>query len=282
MALLIAGNNKRKLVYEKFFINFLLIIFCNEFSKCAIMASNMYHLIKVVDLIVGVETHYNLLETRLAQYIVLEDSLTPVFNLEVSEEEIAKLKIKAPNLTSEECEYIISGAEFYKKILDYNAFFLHASAVVVNNVAYAFSANSGVGKSTHTKLYLKYFPDSYIINDDKPVIKYKDDKFYIYGTPWSGKDDCSRASSVLLGGLCFIKRGIDNKVIKLERKDALIRILTQTLRIKSIDKYNILLNLLDKFLKTYDVYEIYADISKDAVLKSYEALSKNNKGEDIL
>ncbi len=49
---------------------------------------------------------------------------------------------------------------------------LHASAIVVGNSAYLFSASSGTGKSTHTKLWQECFGDkAVIINDDKPVIR---------------------------------------------------------------------------------------------------------------
>ena len=50
-------------------------------------------------------------------------------------------------------EYIISGRRFYKALVNFNGFMLHASAVVYNGKAYLFSADSGVGKSTHTALW---------------------------------------------------------------------------------------------------------------------------------
>lgn len=95
-----------------------------------------------------------------------------------------------PHLTLEQCEYIFAGSEFYRKLINLGGFMLHASAIVVDNKAYLFSAPSGTGKSTHTKLWQECFGDkAIIINDDKPAIRIEEGKCFAYGTPFSGKTD---------------------------------------------------------------------------------------------
>ena len=45
---------------------------------------------------------------------------------------------------------------------------------------------------------LRRFPQSYILNDDKPALFLRDGRVYAAGTPFSGKYDCSVNESVPL------------------------------------------------------------------------------------
>ena len=104
-------------------------------------------------------------------------------------------------------DYIYECRQFYEKLLDYNGMMFHASAVVVDGKAYLFSAPSGTGKSTHTRLWLEYFGEkAYILNDDKPAIRIMDGKFYAYGTPWCGKDNVSTNQKCEIKAICFLER----------------------------------------------------------------------------
>lgn len=67
---------------------------------------------------------------------------------------------------------------------------VHASVVVNNGNAYMFLGRSGTGKSTHSRLWLEHIADTYLLNDDNPVVRMVDGQVYIYGTPWSGKTPC--------------------------------------------------------------------------------------------
>lgn len=65
---------------------------------------------------------------------------------------------------------------------------LHASCVAVGSEGCAFIGPSGVGKSTHSRLWLEHIPDSRLLNDDQPVLRrMPDGSMRIYGSPWSGK-----------------------------------------------------------------------------------------------
>lgn len=59
---------------------------------------------------------------------------------------------------------------------------------MINNSAILFTAPSGTGKSTHTRMWQECFGERVtVINDDKPLIKINDSEAVIYGTPWCGK-----------------------------------------------------------------------------------------------
>ena len=67
---------------------------------------------------------------------------------------------------------------------------VHASVVAHDGGAYMFLGRSGTGKSTHSSLWLEHIADTYLLNDDNPVVKVEDGKVNIYGSPWSGKTPC--------------------------------------------------------------------------------------------
>ena len=81
-------------------------------------------------------------------------------------------------------------------IIDKGGFFLHCSCLKYKDEAIIFTAPSGTGKSTHSALWRRHFGDDVVmINDDKPLVREKDGRFYIYGTPWNGKHSIGNNTS---------------------------------------------------------------------------------------
>lgn len=68
-----------------------------------------------------------------------------------------------------------------------NMVLIHSSCVVHQGKAVLCLGESGTGKSTHTRLWLKYIPDSFLLNDDSPVLAFENGQAVVYGSPWSGK-----------------------------------------------------------------------------------------------
>ena len=231
----------------------------------------MIKIINVMGLFIEIEASYEMLKKRIEKYTVSEYPKID-FKIQISQSRLDELKNEYPHLSYEELEYIFTGQAFYINILKYDGFLLHSSSVVVDNFAYSFSANSGVGKSTHTSLYLKHFEGSYIINDDKPAYRKEDGKWYVYGTPWSGKYDLSKNEKAELMGICFIKRGTSNKTRKLDSLEAIEKILNQTIRPKGFNNMDSLFKILNDLITDKNIYEIECDISDSAVISSYNAL----------
>lgn len=184
-----------------------------------------------------------------------------------------KLKEQNPQATMNLCEYMWTGTEFYEKLLDFDGFLLHSSAVVLDGKAYLFSATSGTGKSTHTGLWLKVFGErARILNDDKPAIRKIDGKVYACGTPWSGKDDLSANEIVPLQGICFLERSLDNHISEITAKEAIPLILEQTTRIVSVDGMEKMFSCIENVLSAVKVYKLGCNISEEAVYTSYDAM----------
>jgi len=188
------------------------------------------------------------------------------------------LKERQPHLSEDSCEYLSTGSSFYTQLLRYNGMLLHSSAVVVDGRAYLFSAPCGTGKSTHTKLWLQVFGDrAQILNDDKPALRLVDGQFYAYGTPWSGKYDCSANLRVPVAGICVLRRGVVNKIEPFGGFPAIHAILEQTTRSRNAAFMENMLSLLDTLLKTVPVWKMECNMDPEAARVSYRAMSGNAK-----
>lgn len=175
-------------------------------------------------------------------------------------------------------ENMLTADMFYTKLLEHSGFMLHSSAVAVDGKAYLFSAPSGTGKSTHTSLWKRVFGErAVIINDDKPALRVIDGKVYAYGTPWSGKSDLNVNISVPVAGICVLERSAENYIHPLDEGEAVFSILNQTIRPRSEELMSVLLEHLDKVLGGVKVWKMGCNISDDAAIMAYEAMSGANE-----
>jgi len=86
----------------------------------------------------------------------------------------------------------------------------HASVIERAGKAYLFLAKSGIGKSTHSALWLKHIPGCQLLNDDNPVVGIRNGQVLVYGSPWSGKTPCYRNEQYPVGGFIRLVRGQNN------------------------------------------------------------------------
>ena len=89
----------------------------------------------------------------------------------------------------------------------------HASVVCRGGKAYMFLGPSGTGKSTHTRLWLKYIEGSRLLNDDNPVVRIEaDGEAEVYGSPWSGKTPCYVNEHYPLGAIVRLRQAPHNAI----------------------------------------------------------------------
>lgn len=190
------------------------------------------------------------------------------------------VKEREPTLSDDDAEYLGTGGCFYKELLNFDGFRLHASAVVYNEKAYLFSANSGTGKSTHTELWLKMLGEkAYILNDDKPALRLMDGSWNAFGTPWSGKNDISVNKGVPIGGICMLERGDRNEIVPYRGKDAIFDLFIQTNKPRAANYRMKLLELLDDLLKNISVWKMKCNMELEAARIAYEAMVDNKLEE---
>jgi hypothetical protein len=180
------------------------------------------------------------------------------------------------HLPYEQAVYMASGTQFYGKLLGFDGLMLHASAVALDGKAYLFSGPCGMGKSTHTGLWQELFGDrAKVFNDDKPALRCIDGKWYAYGTPWCGKNGININMKVPLGGICFLKRGEENAIRRLDGLEAVANLMSQTLRkFKDVKKIDLMLGLVDRLVREIPIYELTNKPELDAARLSYETMHR--------
>ncbi len=187
-----------------------------------------------------------------------------------------------PDYSPDSREYLATGYLFYRYLLDFDGMMLHSSCVVVDGRAYLFTAASGTGKSTHTTMYLDLFKGrAYILNDDKPAVRLVDGVWYAYGTPWSGKNDLSVNERVPIAGIAILERGKTNEIERCTGVYAIQEIMKQVNRPKWADYRIKLLQLMDKLITQVPIWKLKCNMSTDAVVTSYEAMSGQKFTKEI-
>lgn len=175
--------------------------------------------------------------------------------------------------TLDMAEYLSTGALFARKLLRFDGFQLHSSAVLLDGRAYLFTAPSGTGKSTHTEKWCRLF-GARLLNDDKPALRYRDGTWLAYGTPWSGKHDLSMPESAPIGGIAYLRRGEENEIRRLEPAEAVPLLLSQCLRRLEAEQMERELSLLDKLLNGIPVWLLTCRNDDQAAFLSKEVMSR--------
>ncbi|EJX08743.1 hypothetical protein EVA_03179 [gut metagenome] len=93
---------------------------------------------------------------------------------------------------------------------------IHSSTICWNRRCVLFLGESGTGKSTHTKLWLKHIAGAHLLNDDSPVLRVlPDGAVWVYGSPWSGKTPCYRNEAYPVAGLVRLSQAPENRIRRL-------------------------------------------------------------------
>ena len=171
----------------------------------------------------------------------------------------------------------LEGLAVYRKIantmIDYDTILFHGSVIAVDGVGYLFTAKSGTGKSTHTRLWREYFGDrAVMVNDDKPLLKIMDRGVIAYGTPYNGKHRLGRNIFVPLKAICILTRDTDNHIEPITRNQAYTKLLQQVYRPADGEKMMKTLDLLDRLTDSIKLYQLGCNMDISAAQVAYEGM----------
>lgn len=190
----------------------------------------------------------------------------PEFSLEADPKRMEYLVKNGVDITPAIAENMVLCNDFNRKLMKYFGSFLHSSALLFDGKAYLFSANSGVGKSTHTKKWLARFGDrAQIINDDKPSFRFIDGKCIVYGTPFAGGTDIQQNISAELGALVFIERAEENFLEKLSPSKSISLLVNQSPRRANKQIGERQLEMFSMLLTKYPAYLLHCNLDDSAV-----------------
>ncbi len=220
---------------------------------------------------VAVDNKYGYIERLASEYLT---DASPAFTVRASAEEIADERLKSEVDASDAYfESIVSYRNIAEVLPTLDACVFHGSVIKYGEKAYIVTAKSGVGKTTHTRLWLSEFEgDAYVLNGDKPVVRYKDGKFFVCGTPWRGKEMYGVYETAPLGGIAFLERGAQNRSYRINTSDALSRLIPQVYKPKNRVAVIKTMTLMDRLLKELPLIRLECNMDPEAAHVAKSAL----------
>ena len=160
-----------------------------------------------------------------------------------------------------------------EKMPDYDTILMHGSCISVDGSAYLFTAKSGTGKSTHTKLWRELLGSrAVMVNDDKPLIRITRDGVIVYGTPWNGKHRLGENIAVPLKAICILKRAEENTIYPISAIEAYPMLLQQVYRPLDAAAMQKTLKLIDGMTQHVSFWELGCNMSLEAAQTAYQAM----------
>lgn len=231
--------------------------------------------IKIAGISIGIDNRYLFLEMLCREY---ETDEVPLFTVSVTEDEILTEQKGNTNYGKGYCESLCIYRKICLKLPEYNAFLMHSAVIAVDDVAYAFAAPSGTGKSTHIQLWLELFGKrAAVVNGDKPIFRYFENKLYACGTPWQGKEDLGSNILRPVQAVCFLEQNSENHIRKLKKEEISRHIFRQILIPKEEEAFNCFWNILEKFISSTDFYLLQCNREREAAMLAYQTMKYSTK-----
>lgn len=244
--------------------------------------------IKLADKVISARVQFDSTEQFCKDY--LTDCTDALLSVEVTSDDIENERIKSRQERELEglapyefpdayLETLALYRRIAERLLDYGIILFHGSAIEMDGKAYIFTAKSGTGKSTHTRLWRKVFGERVrMINDDKPLIGIENGKITVYGTPWQGKHNLGANCSAPLAAVSVLERSDNNFIERMSHSDAFMKLLTQIYRINDGEKMKKILSLCDTLTSSVGVFRLGCNMNDDAAIVAYQGM-RGNKDE---
>lgn len=232
--------------------------------------------VKIAELTVELEPRYDETKLLAEPFLTAGDSPADIV-LTSTDKQLQKfMERAAPGETVEKMENFMLCSEFCRKAIPFGVLLVHSSALVCGGKAYLFSADSGVGKSTHTRLWLSEFGDRvHILNDDKPVVKLCGDGAVVCGTPFDGGSGIALNESCPLGAVVFIERGEENSVRVPKSKEIIQKLYFQTAHMVNAETAFKMLENIERLISCARFYVLTCNTEPSAAHTAYEHIIEN-------
>ena len=184
-------------------------------------------------------------------------------------------------LTRDQLEFCAIQRKIVSCLSEDGILLFHGSAICVDGKTYIFTAPSGTGKSTHSRLWRELLieHDVVMVNDDKPFLKVEEGHVTAYGSPWRGKERLGCNMSAPVEAICHISQGTKNIIREATPEEMYPIFYEQSLRPLDREGTENHLHNLDVLTRSVRLYKLECDISLDAARLSYETMAGKLSGE---
>ena len=178
--------------------------------------------------------------------------------------------------TPDMLEYLTLCRKIARQLPGMDRVLFHGSALSMDGMGILFAAKSGIGKSTHSRLWREAFGQRVrMINDDKPFLSIGEKQITVYGTPWRGKHGLGSAESAPLKAICFLQRCQENRIEPMELRDAFPMMLQQTFLPEDPKMMLHTMDLIRRMSETVPCYCLHCNMEMDAAHVAYQGLEES-------
>lgn len=190
------------------------------------------------------------------------------------DDEKCAAEAKISGFSETDTEFACIYRQIAEELPNFSRAVCHGAVLSYKQNGYMFIAKSGTGKTTHVNLWRKYIEGVEIVNGDKPIIEIKENYIIAYGTPWAGKEGLQTNTCVPLKGICLIKQADKNSIRRIDAKEAITAIIRQIYMPKNTQALSLTVKFMDDIIRVVPFYELSCNISREAAICSFNAMTK--------
>lgn len=161
--------------------------------------------------------------------------------------------------------------EIAEKMINKGFLLIHGAAVEKDGAAHVFVAPSGTGKTTRLRFWMELYPNSTIINGDKPMIHTSGSCVLVCGTPWAGKEGWGSNIQVPLRAIYMLERSNEDRVEEISIGEALPKLFQQTYAPREMENRQKKIRMLAEMAGKVHFYRYQSTMTRESVRMAYEA-----------
>ena len=208
----------------------------------------------------------------------------PVLVIEPSDEDRERVRnqmvhsaerdgINRPEFEQDFIERNVLHALVAEQLVSHDVLLIHGSALSMDSEAFLFTAQSGVGKSTHARLWRELYGDRVkMINDDKPMLQIRDSEVLVWGSPWNGKHHLSTNICIPLRAIASLHRAAENRVLRMTDAEAFSVLRQRAYRSYSPETDRAVLELEKRIISAIPFFDLWCNMSPEAAETAYQGI----------
>lgn len=233
---------------------------------------------------IAVHSVYPDVQQYCADYRITDDGSEPDFSVRITQADIDFERERSAredraagrpvqNFPDDYLEELAVYRQIAEQMPSFDTVLMHGSVIAADGEAFLFTAKSGTGKSTHTRLWREMLgARAVMVNDDKPLLHIGSDGVTAYGTPYNGKHRLGCNMSAPLKGLCILTRAAENSIERIRAKDAYPMLLQQIYRPRNAAQMQKTLLLIDRLAAEVPFYRLGCNMDPEAAEVAYRGM----------